>query len=79
MSDDVTVDGEVEVEADRDEIGVERDGAESIEATYESNGIEIEVEAEVETHAESDADGGGGDEAGDAEGADDGDGDAELA
>ena len=46
MSGDIAV----EVEVDSDELEIECDGAELVEAGYEAGGIEIEVEAEVETH-----------------------------
>jgi hypothetical protein len=55
MSEDITVD--VEVEVDSDELEIERDDAELVEASYEAGGIEIGVEAQVETHGGGGADG----------------------
>ena len=45
---DVTVDAEVAIEVDRDELGVEADDVTGMEAEFEENGIGIAVEVEVE-------------------------------
>ena len=45
---------EVEVEVDSDELEIERDDAELVEASYEAGGVEIDIEAEVESHGSDD-------------------------